>query len=463
MSNLLDLQQATGGTLRSPQGDASGLAAQPLGPVVTDSRRVEPGSVFWALAGARCDGGDFAEEAFARGAIGAVIGRAVDPPPGCWVLQVADTLHALWQWAAWKREQFRGTVIAVTGSVGKTMTRQMIHTVLKSRLRGTASPRNYNNRVGLPLSMFQMEPEHDYAVLELGASSRGEIAAMAELCGPKIGVITRIADAHLGTFGGRLQIAESKAELLGALPRDGHAVLGDDRWLRRMTRWCQAPVTWVGRGPDSGVTATDVRFRQGRLTFRVGECPFSVPVWGRHHLLSALIAVEVGRLLGIGLEEAAGALSRFDGVPMRCEVIEVRGATIINDAYNANPAAMRAALELLRDFETSGRRIVVCGDMAELGGDAPLLHSQLGSQVVTLCGADVLIACGEYAGQVVAAARAAGMPHAHAIPCRSPEDTLPFLGQAILPGDVVLVKGSRVLAMERIVDALHSYPRRRSA
>lgn len=463
MSNLLDLQQATGGTLCPPQGEADGLAARPLGPVVTDSRRVEPGSVFWALAGARYDGGDFAEEAFARGAAGAVVGRAVETPPGCWVLQVPDTLHALWQWAAWKRKQFRGTVIAVTGSVGKTTTRQMIHAVLKSRLRGTASPRNYNNRVGLPLSMFQMEPDHDYAVLELGASSRGEIAAMAELCAPKIGAITAIADAHLGTFGGKLQIAESKAELLGALPPEGHAVLGDDPWLRRMARWCPAPVTWVGRGPDCDVTAADVSFGRGRLAFRVGDCPFSVPVWGRHHLVSALIAVEVGRLLGIALEEAAAALSRFDAVPMRCEIIEIRGATIINDAYNANPAAVRAALELLRDFETSGRRIVVCGDMAELGSEAPLLHSQLGNQVVTLCGADLLIACGEYAGHVVAAARAAGMPHAHAIPCRSPEDALPFLGQAILPGDVVLVKGLRVLAMERIVDALHSYPRRRSA
>jgi UDP-N-acetylmuramoyl-tripeptide--D-alanyl-D-alanine ligase len=463
MSNLQDLQQAIGGALHLPQHEAGKLAAQPLGPVVTDSRHVQPGCVFWALAGTRYDGGDFVEEAFAAGASGAVVRRPVDAPAGCWALQVPDTLLALWQWAAWKRQQFRGTVIAVTGSVGKTTPRQMIHTVLRTRLRGCASPRNYNNHVGLPLSMFLMEPEHEYAVLELGASSRGEIAAMADLCGPQIGVITQIGDAHLGTFGGRRQIAESKAELLGALPQDGHAVLGDDPWLRRVARWCKAPVTWVGRGPECDVTAAEVNFAQGKLTFRVADCPFEVPVWGRHHLLSAMIAVAVGRLVGISLEEAAAALAGFDGMPMRCEVIEARGATIINDAYNASPTAMQAALELLRDFETSGRRIVVCGDMAELGSDAPLLHAQLGNQVVTLCGADLLIACGEHAGQVVAAARAAGMPHAHAIPCRTPEDALPYLGQAILPGDVVLVKGSRVVAMERIVDALHNYPRRRSA
>ncbi len=148
---------------------------------------------------------------------------------------------------------------------------------------------------------------------------------------------------------------------------------------------------------------------------------------------------------------------------MRCEVIEVRGATIINDTYNANPTAMHAALELLRDFDAPSRRIVVCGDMMELGDEAALLHRQLGNEVVTVCGADLLIACGQYAGDVVAAARAAGMPVARTIPCRTPEETLPYLGQAIVPGDVVLVKGSRALAMERVVEALQQFPRRRSA
>jgi UDP-N-acetylmuramoyl-tripeptide--D-alanyl-D-alanine ligase len=240
-------------------------------------------------------------------------------------------------------------------------------------------------------------------------------------------------------------------------------VLGDDPWLRRVARWSKAPVTWVGRGPECGLSAADVNFAQGKLTFRVDQCPFAVPVWGRHHLVSALLAVAVGRLMGISLEEAAAAMAAFDGVPMQCEVIEARGATIINDASSASPTAMRAALELLRDFETSGRRIVVCGDMADLGSEAPLLHAQLGNQVVTLCGADLLVACGEYAGHVTAGARAAGMPHAHAIPCRKPDDALPYLGQAIQPGDVVLIKGSGVVALEQIVDALHSYPRRRSA
>jgi UDP-N-acetylmuramoyl-tripeptide--D-alanyl-D-alanine ligase len=354
-------------------------------------------------------------------------------------------------------------VIAVAGSVGKTTTRQMIHTVLKTRLRGTATPRNLNHHVGLPLSVLQIEAGDEYAVLDLGASEPGEIARMAELCQPTVGVITHVADAHLAGFAARPKIAEVHAELLSALPLDGYAVLGDDPWLRRVASRSKAPITWVGRGVACNLAAADVQWTQGLLSFRVADCPFSVPVWGRHHLTSALIAVAVGRILGFELEETARALEHFDSVPLPCEVSEVRGATIIHDAHNASPAAMRAALELLRDFDAAGRRIVLVGDMTDVDEGATFLHRQLGNQVVTLCGADLLIACGEHAGDVVAAARAAGMPQRHAIACRSPEETLPYLGQIILPGDAVLVKGARVSAMPCVVDALRQFPRRRTA
>jgi UDP-N-acetylmuramoyl-tripeptide--D-alanyl-D-alanine ligase len=369
----------------------------------------------------------------------------------------------------------------VAGSVGKTTTRQMIHTVLKTRLKGIVSPKNFNNHVGVPLSLATLEPEHDYAVIELGANRRGEIAALAELCRPKVGVITQLGDAHLGGFGSRQAIAEAKAELLKALPAGGRAVLGDDPWLRTVTQGCQAEITWVGTGSECDLRAVDVRSEQGMLHFRMEaaaqdpperpkgtvpffrDVPFAIPVWGRHHVTAALLAVAVGRMIGLDLETMAAALADYQPVPLRCEVQHLRGATVINDAYNANPTSMRAALELLGEFDGPGRRIVVCGDMAELGEESAVLHWELGKQSVEIGGASFVIACGEFARHVVGGARAAGLPGQRTIPCETVEDVLPYLGQLILPGDFVLVKGSRLMAMERVVKALENYPKRRSA
>ncbi len=435
----------------------------PVGRVVIDSRQVEPGDVFWGLTGSHSDGSAFADEAFSRGAAGVVVNRPVQAPEGCWALIVDDTLRALHDWAGWHRQRFTGAVIGVTGSVGKTTTRQMIQTVLGSKLRGTCSPRNYNNHVGLPLSMLQMEPDHDFVVLEMGASGPGEIAELSALCRPTIGVITHVGDAHLGGFGSRQGIADAKAELLDALPDDGYAVLGDDPWLMRLRNRSAATTTIVGRGTNCDEIAKEVVLGQGTLSYMVRDVSFEVPVWGRHHLTAAMAAIAVGLRLGCSLEETARALRGFRTLPMRCEVTQLRAATIINDTYNASPTSMLAALDLLRDFDTRGRRIVVLGDMQELGDEAATMHRQLGGQAVSRCGADLLIACGDYAGYVVAGAREAGLPASRSLVCRQPEETLPHLGQAILPGDVVLVKGSRALGMERIVEAMQAYPQRRTA
>jgi UDP-N-acetylmuramoyl-tripeptide--D-alanyl-D-alanine ligase len=461
MPSLVELQHAVAGRwIGDEPADAQSAV---VGHAVVDSRQVEPGDVFWGLRGSLHNGSDFAEEALHRGAMGVVVDQPVQTPAGRWALQVDDPLAALWKWADLHRRRFTGTVIGVTGSAGKTTTRQMIHTVLGTHLAGTASPHNYNNHVGVPLSMLALAADDDYAVLELGASRKGEIAALAALCRPKIGVITQVGDAHLAGFGGRQGVAEAKAELLAALPPDGRAVLADDYWLRSIAERCAAPIEWIGTPAGCDVRAERIQLRPGRLEFSVSDCRFSVPVWGRHHLIAALAAIAVGRMFGVDLHEIAARLARFEPLPMRCEVVEIRGATIINDAYNANPTAMRAALELLRDLDPPGRRIVVSGDMAELGDQAGALHWQFGHQVVTLARADLLIACGQYARHVVAAARAAGLARARSIPCRTVEEALPYLGQAIMPGDTVLVKGSRVMGMERVVAAMEQYPRRRSA
>ena len=246
METLFDLAQTTGGRILPPRRiqDAARTA---LGRIVTDSRQVESNDVFWALWDRITTGPVSSMRPFAA-AQGAVVPPLESIPDDGWILNVDDTQRALEQWARWKRRRFTGIVIGVTGSVGKTTTRQMIHTVLQGRLKGTASPRNYNNQWGVPLSMLTIEPQHDYAVLELGANRAGEIAMLAELCAPKVGVITQLGDAHLGGFGNRQGVAEAKAELLAALPASGHAVLADDSWLRALASRCAAPITWIGTG-----------------------------------------------------------------------------------------------------------------------------------------------------------------------------------------------------------------------
>jgi UDP-N-acetylmuramoyl-tripeptide--D-alanyl-D-alanine ligase len=455
---LQKLHEIVGGRLRlatlPPRHGENALVEH----VVTDSRHVNKGDVFWGLSGARFDGASFAEEAYARGAAGVVAGgKYVQPWPGCWSLQVEDGQKSLHELARWNRRRFAGRVVAVAGSVGKTTARNMIRAVLETRLGGCSSPKNFNNHVGVPLSMLAIEPEHDFAVLELAASAAGEIGRLARLCQPRVGVITRVGDAHLGGFGSVEAVAEAKTELLGAIPENGWAVLaGDDAPLRKLAAGSRARIVWFGRSLENDLVATHVGSRDGRLSFSVDGTSMSVGVWGRHYLAPALAAVAVGRIFGICDAQIAEGLAQFQAPPMRCQITKVGGATIIDDTYNASPVAMRAALELLRNFDAPGRRIVVCGDMRELGEASGQLHRKLGDQVVTLCGADLLVACGDHADEVVAGARAAGMPQGRALACQQPEEVLSRWEDALLPGDVVLVKGSRAMAMERLVQAFQA-------
>ena len=461
--SLTELEAIVGGTLHVPAGalaiafgseQAGTCKPARMGRVVIDSRAVEAGDVFWALPGSRTNGARFADEAYRRGAAGVVAASTISPiPHGRWALSVDDARAALQRLAAWRRSQFDGRVIAVTGSVGKTTTRQMIETVLRCRLAGVGTFGNQNNALGLPLSMQRLERGLDYGAFELGASEPGAIAHLAALCRPHVGVITRVADAHLHGFGGPAGVADAKAELLDALDPAGVAVLGGDcPWLRRSGERFGGRKIWFGRSADCDVCATRVQSRGGLLSFRVAGQPFTIPVWGRHHLVSALAAIAVGCEFGLSLGEISAALARFEPIAWRCDVRHVGELTVINDAYNACPTAMRAALELLRDFDAGGRRVVVCGDMAELGDDAADWHRKLGDEVVSVCGADLLVACGQHAEQVAAGAQAAGMPARSVIIGATTDETWARLSGRLEPGDVVLFKASRRAAFERLVE-----------
>lgn len=447
-----ELERLTGGRLVA-HDPVNRIAVQN---VRIDSREIEPGDVFWALPGRNAQGSDFAGDAYQRGAIGVVSqSAAVVPPAGRWALTVENAQQALWQVAAEHRRRFTGRTIAVTGSVGKTTTREMIHAVLAPHCQGTASRRNYNNHIGVPLSLLACSPDDDYAVIEIAANASGEIAQLAKLARPQMGVITCIAEAHVGGFGGREQLARAKGELLAALPAGGLAVLnGDDPILRRMARELNTEVVWFGKQADCQVVATDIHSGNGRLGLTIEQTRFDVPVWGRHHLTCVLAAVAVGRTWGRSLDEIAAALADFQAPPMRCQVLDIHGTKVINDCYNASPTSMRAALDLLREFNAPGQRIVVCGDMRELGDDEAQWHRELGTEVVTRCGADLLVACGERAKEVVDAARRSGMPDERTLACHDALEAAPRLREWMHEGDVVLVKGSRAIAMERLIGAL---------
>lgn len=460
--HLTNLIAATGGRLLPGEpltAHGTDPATAAIGEVVTDSRRIQSGDVFWALAGPRHDGADFIDEAFRRGAVGAVTSRgAVRAPRGKWVVEVDDSLAALWRLAGRVRCASAARVVAVTGSVGKTTTREMIDRVLQTAGRGTASPHNWNNHVGLPLSLLRLEADHRYGVFELGANHVGEIAALAGVCRPEWGVITRIGDAHLGQFGGAEQVAAAKAELLDALPSDGCAFLcGDDPWLRRMARGRNVRVVWVGRGSDCDLTADDVRSDTRGLAFRVERQTYHVNVVGRHHLTSAMLAIAVGRAFGLAHAALAESLAQYRPVRMRCEVRPIGAWTVIDDTYNASPMALHAALELLGEYETSGRRVVVAGTMHELGRDATQLHRLMGRQAVTVGGADLLVTCGPRAGDLARGALEAGMPASAVVVCPDAADAAAQLIDRLRERDVVLVKGARIERLERVVQRLAAW------
>ncbi len=474
-------------------GDPQAAARSAIvGPSAIDSRTVRPGEIFWALRGTRCDGNEFAFDALRRGAAAAVVERLVEPPaPGAAEafpptadandltgsacgrpvaamaevpaaigprILVADTRQALQRWAEYRRRRFAGVLIGVTGSAGKTTTRAMIDHLLGSCAQGTATPGNWNNELGVPLTLARLRPDDDYAVIEMGARQPGDIAHLASEARPHWGVITCIGEAHLESFGSREAIARTKTELLAALPADGLALLGDDDFLRHAARHCRCRVIMAGTSDDCHLRADRVEHRPGSLRFRLHGQKFDLPLWGEHHLTSALLAAGAAREFGLTWPEIASRLAEFRPVARRCEVFRHRGATIIDDSYNSSPSAAAAALKLLGAVEPAERRIAILGEMAELGIEAESQHFRLGATAVVEGKVDLLIACGLHAPAMAAGACQAGLPQRQTIVVPSADELLCRVPHLVRAGDAVLIKGSRITAMDRVADALRAEP-----
>lgn len=426
--------------------------------IQTDSRAVRPGDVFWALRGARHDGHVFVNQAFAAGATAAVVETRSSEANSQLQIVVPDCVRALGEFARTHRSRSDALVIGVTGSVGKTTTREMIHAVLGIRHLGIRSERNFNNQIGLPLTLLQLQPEHEFAVVEMGASCAGEIASLAATALPEVGVVTAVGAAHLEGFGNLDQVTETKGELIAALPKEGFAVLaGDDPRVAGMSRRARCAVIHAGEEPHNHVRARDVHFHNGELSFRVDAQLYRVQAAGRHHLTAAVLAIGVGREVGLTSTEIADGLRQFTAVAGRCHVRQLGRATVIDDTYNSNPQSMRAACHLLRDWQTGGRRLLVAGDMLELGGETAGWHRACG-QEAGQWKFDRLLAFGQQSEHVVQGALDAGMPHGQLAQCADLESVFTVLDCWIEPDDVILVKGSRGMRMERVVEWIAQLP-----
>lgn len=448
MARISELVAATQGQAINVGDTAAGFER-----IETDSRKVRRGDLFWALRGPRHDGHDFIGHARSRGAA-VCVAEAGRIPQSVPAVVVADTLTALWDFTAWHRRRLETLLIGVTGSVGKTTTRNMLFAVLAARFRGVQSPGNFNNHWGVPLSLLAVAPDHEFAVIELGASRLGEIDRLARLVQPEVGVLTAIGPAHLDEFGSIDCICRAKAELLAALPESGFAVVnGDDERARQIARQASCRVLLAGSRVNNDVVARGVQIDGECLRFQVDRSKFTVRAAGRHFLTSAVIAVAVAREVGMHDAEIAAGLQTFRPVTGRCQVLAIGPWTVIDDSYNANPASMRAACELLRDWQGGNQRVLISGDMLALGEHAEQYHAEFGADAARI-GIDRLAAVGAQAALVARSAKLAGMDAGCLGACRDFDTLAVLLDCWLQPGDVVLIKGSRAMHMEQVVGQL---------
>ena len=429
----------------------------------SDSRRVRPGDLFVAIPGERVDGHAFVTAAAAAGATAALVGRPVEVPPGLAVIRVDDTVAALGRLAAEYRRRFELPVIGVTGSVGKTTTKDLLAGVLSRAFETLANEGNLNTEVGLPLTVLELERRHQVAVFEMAMRGRGEIAYLAGIARPSIGLITNIGPTHLELLGSIDNIVRAKAELIEALPADGLAILnGDDPLCRATAEFSRARVLFYGSTPDCSVRAEEYETRGEKGVWvrvavdgpgGVDRFEVTVPIPGRHNVGNALAAVAVGQAMGMSQVDIAAGLAEPRRSGGRLEIIRSRGLTIINDTYNAGPASMRAALGILRELAADGRSAAILGTMLELGTAARSAHEEIGRSVHEL-GIGRLFTVGDLGAVIGQAAVAAGMDPSLVTACVSNVEAAALACAWLRPGDTVLVKGSRGMKMEEVVAAL---------
>jgi UDP-N-acetylmuramoyl-tripeptide--D-alanyl-D-alanine ligase len=432
--------------------------APEISAVCTDTRQMEPGSLFVALKGEHFDAHRFLPQVAAGGAVAALV---EEPPaeslPNVILLQVASTRVALGKLARLVREQMKATVIAVAGSNGKTSTKHLIASAIGEGLSGSISPKSYNNDIGVPLTIFPADPLADYLVLEMGTNHPGEIKTLTDMARPDVAVITNCSAEHLEGLGDLAGVRRENASIIeGMNPRGLLIVNGDDpQVLAAVANYPGKKITF-GFSPTNDLFATEVECREDGVRFRLNNRPrrLFVPMLGRHTASNALAAIAVARRLGVVEEEIFQNLETARGPEMRLQLQKVGDLLILNDAYNANPASMRAALETASLLPTAGRRVAVVGDMRELGPASDGYHQEVGRFIASSCRFDEVAFVGDRAALMAESARSGGYPcektHYYADSTEAAARFPAFLRG----GDLVLLKASRSIKLESVAKSI---------
>ena len=453
---------ATGGNI------ILGAPAAAVCGVSTDTRGDCAGKLFVPLTGDNYDGHNFIGAAFKKGAAVALTSKDIADyglpagvAPEVAVIMVPDTLKALGRLAAWYRLKFSPLVVAITGSVGKTTSKEMIALVLSKKYNVLKSAGNYNNAIGLPLTVFGLDGAHTAMVLEMGMNQPGEIEALSKIARPDVAVITNIGDAHIERFGTKQNILKSKLEILEGLSKNGTVFLnGDDMLLKGLMGLIDRQIVYYGVDEGLDVIGTDAKARgdvglEFEFSWQGREYAVHLNAAGAHNIHNALAAVAIGLQHGVTPKQIVDALSEFQPDKLRMNISTVGGVCLINDAYNANPQSMAAAVDVLTGLTGGGRRIAVLGDMLELGGLAQERHREVGAYL-SKSGVDALVAVGAHAADTAFGARR-GRAQNGPVECHvfsEKKGVADYVLNMLNPGDFVLVKGSRGMSMEQVADAI---------
>lgn len=430
--------------------------------VSTDTRSIKPGDLFIALIGENTNGHIYAESAISSGAAGIIVS---EPDFACSssaapIIAVEDTLFALGETAGYYRNLFDIKMIGVTGSVGKTMTREMIASIIDKKFKVLKNEMNFNNEIGVPMTLFKLDYSYQIGVIEMAMRGIGEIKRLAEISQPSIGVITNIGDSHIERLGSRDKIADAKSELISLLPVSGYAILNkDDEYYEYLCKKTSAHVVSFGFVGDADISAENViSNEQGFFSFTlntpIGSIFVQLPVMGMHSVKNALAASAASYCAGADLNTIAAGLSDFQLPSMRMEFkITENGCSVLNDCYNASPASMQAALQTLGAISGYNRKIAVLGDMFELGDFAHSAHHDVGNRVLEN-GINILVAVGDLSKETMNAAIAAGMPVNDVHWCANSDEAASFVKELVRADDLILIKGSRGMQMEKIFKEL---------